>query len=143
MRFAHPWFFLLLLLVPAYIWWQMVKRRAALVFSDLGFLRGATPRGRYGRIIVHALYALALVFMTVALARPQRGRQFQEVETRGIDIMLCLDISGSMRAEDFAPQNRLTESLQTLPSQAQVHRAADMCDACMPQVQQVFCGDAT
>ncbi len=112
MRFAHPWFFLLLLLVPAYVWWQMVKRRAAVVFSDLGFLRAATPRGRYGRIIVHTLYSLAIIFMTVALARPQRGRQFREVETRGIDIMLCLDISGSMRAEDFSPQNRLTVAKQ-------------------------------
>ena len=107
MRFAHPWYFLLLVLVPAYIWWQMVKRRAAVVYSDLGFLRGSTPRGRYGRIIVHCLYALAMVFMIVALARPQRGRQFQEVETRGIDIMMCLDISGSMQAEDFSPKNRL------------------------------------
>ena len=107
MRFAHPWFFLLLVLVPAYIWWQLVKRRAAVVYSDLGFRRGPTPRGRYGRVIVHSLYALALVFMIVALARPQRGRQFQEVETRGIDIMLCIDISGSMRAEDFSPRNRL------------------------------------
>jgi Ca-activated chloride channel family protein len=108
MRFAHPWFFLLLALVPAYIWWQLVKRRAAVVYSDLGFLRGPTPRGRYGRVIVHSLYALAFVFMIVALARPQRGRQFQEVETRGIDIMLCIDISGSMRAEDFSPRNRLS-----------------------------------
>jgi Ca-activated chloride channel family protein len=107
MRFAHPLFFLLLLLVPAYIWWQLVKRRAALVYSDLSFLRGSTPRGRYGRIIVHSLYSLALIFMTIALARPQRGRQFQEVETRGIDIMMCLDISGSMQAEDFSPKNRL------------------------------------
>jgi Ca-activated chloride channel family protein len=107
MRFAHPWFFFLLALVPAYVWWQLVKRRAAVVYSDLGFLRGASPRGRFGRIVVHGLYALTLVFMTVALARPQRGRQFQEVETRGIDIMLCLDISGSMQAEDFSPKNRL------------------------------------
>ncbi len=107
MRFAHPWFFLLLALVPAYVWWQLVKRRAAVIYSDLQPLRGSTPRGSYGRIIVHALYSLALVFMVVALARPQRGRQFQEVETRGIDIMLCLDISGSMQAEDFSPRNRL------------------------------------
>lgn len=107
MRFAHPWFFLLLALVPAYVWWQLVKRRGAVVYSDLSFLRGATPRGRYGRIVVHAFYSLAMVFMIVALVRPQRGRQFQEVETRGIDIMLCLDISGSMQAEDFSPKNRL------------------------------------
>jgi len=105
--FAHPWFFLLLALVPLFLWWQFRKRRAALVYSDLGFLRGASSRGRLGRVVVNGLYALAMAAMVVALARPQRGRQFQEVETRGIDIMLCMDISGSMQAEDFSPRNRL------------------------------------
>ncbi|MEO0077759.1 MAG: VWA domain-containing protein, partial [candidate division WOR-3 bacterium] len=107
MTFAHPWFFLLLLLVPVLLWWQLAKRRAAIIYSDLGFLKHAPNRGRFGRMVVNALYAAAICFMVVALARPQRGRQFQEVETRGIDIMLCMDISGSMRAEDFSPRNRL------------------------------------
>jgi len=106
--FAHPWFFLLLALVPAYLWWQFRKRRAALIYSDLSFLKGAPNRGGLGRVVVHSLYSLAMVAMVMALARPQRGRQFQEVETSGIDIMLCLDISGSMQAEDFSPRNRLT-----------------------------------
>ncbi len=108
MTFAHPWFFLFLLAVPALFWWQLRKRRAALTASDLRFLKDAPNRGRYRRAVINGLYAIALCFMTIALARPQRGRQFQEVETRGIDIMLCLDISGSMRAEDFSPRNRLT-----------------------------------
>jgi Ca-activated chloride channel family protein len=107
MRFAHPWFFALLAVVPVLLWWQFRKRRAAVLYSDVSSLAGAPNRGRYGRIVVHFFYALALVFMTVAMARPQRGRQFQDVETRGIDIMLCLDISGSMQAEDFSPKNRL------------------------------------
>ena len=108
MRFAHPWFFALLLVVPAFLWWQFRKRRAAVTYSDLGFLKGAPNRGRFARPLVLTCYAVAVVLMVVALARPQRGRQFQEVETRGIDIMLCLDISGSMQAEDFSPANRLT-----------------------------------
>ncbi len=107
MTFAHPWFLVLLLVVPVLLWWQLRKRRAALTYSDLGFLRGAPNRGRYARIVVNGLYAVAFCFMVLALARPQRGRQFQEVETRGIDIMLCMDISGSMQAEDFSPRNRL------------------------------------
>jgi Ca-activated chloride channel family protein len=108
MRFAHPWFFLLLLVIPAFIWWQFAKRRAAVTYSDTSFLGGSPNRGRFARPLVHVFYALALAAMVIALARPQRGRQFQEVETRGIDIMMCLDISGSMQAEDFAPRNRLT-----------------------------------
>jgi Ca-activated chloride channel family protein len=111
-RFAHPWFFALLALVPVFLWWQLRKRRAAVVYSDLGFLRGAPNRGRWARPLVLAAYSLAFVFMTVALARPQRGRQYQDVETRGIDIMLCLDISGSMQAEDFSPDNRLAVAKQ-------------------------------
>ena len=112
MTFAHPWFFLLLLLVPALCFWLLVKRRGTLVYSDLSFLRGAPNRARWLRLIPIAFYALAVLFITIALARPQRGRQFQEVESRGIDIMLCLDISGSMQAEDFSPKNRLTVAKQ-------------------------------
>lgn len=112
MTFAHPWFFLLLALVPALFWWQTKKRRGAVVYSDLSFLEGAPNRGRLARLVPSLSFSLAIIFMTLALARPQRGRIFQEVESRGIDIMLCLDISGSMQAEDFAPMNRLAVAKQ-------------------------------
>ncbi|MFO7675708.1 MAG: VWA domain-containing protein [bacterium] len=108
MSFAHPLAFALLALVPAFLWWMLAKRRATLTWSDLSFLRRAPNRGRWLRVVPLALHALALAAMVVALARPQRGRQFEEVETRGIDIMLAIDVSGSMQAEDFAPRNRLT-----------------------------------
>lgn len=107
MTFAHPWFLLLLLLVPVLFWWLVARRRATLRYSDLSFLSQAPNRGRLLRLVPPAFYSLALAAMAFALARPQKGRQFQEVETRGIDIMLCLDISGSMQAEDFSPRNRL------------------------------------
>ncbi len=107
MRFAHPWFFVLLALVPVAFWWLLRKRRGSLRYSDLSFLRRVRNRGRFLRAIPPLCYSAAIVFMTIALARPQQGRQFQERETRGIDIMLCMDISGSMQAEDFAPRNRL------------------------------------
>ncbi len=105
--FAHPWFFVLLALVPVFAWWMLRKRRASLRYSNLSFLATAPNPGRWLRAIPVLLYSLALVFIVVALARPQQGRQFQEVETQGIDIMVCLDISGSMKAEDFSPRNRL------------------------------------
>lgn len=107
MRFAHPWFLLLLLLVPAFGWWQLRKRRATLVFSDLRPMRQAPNRGRLARPLVTVVYALSLVAMVLALARPQKGRHVQDIETRGIDIMLCLDISETMLIPDFAPRNRL------------------------------------
>jgi len=107
MRFAHPWFFTLLGLVPVFVWWMVVKRRGTLRFSDLSFLGSAPNRGRWFRLVPIGLYALALAATVFGLARPQRGREFQEVETRGIDIVLCMDVSGSMQAEDFSPRNRL------------------------------------
>jgi Ca-activated chloride channel family protein len=107
MQFANPWFFLLLVLVPAFAWWMLVKRRASIRYSDLSFLTRAPNPGPLLRVIPVALYSLALLMMVLALARPQRGRKFEEVQTQGIDIMLCIDVSGSMQAEDFAPKNRL------------------------------------
>jgi Ca-activated chloride channel family protein len=63
-----------------------------------------------GRVMEHLptfLNLLVLSLLIIGLARPQEGRVYEEIETRGVDIMLCLDISTSMRAEDFQPKNRL------------------------------------
>jgi Ca-activated chloride channel family protein len=53
------------------------------------------------------LNVVGLILISLALARPQQGRIYEEVESSGVDIMLCLDISGTMQAEDFSPRNRL------------------------------------
>src|SRR5258705_7482065 len=55
--------------------------------------------------------AAALVLAVVALARPQQGRIFEEVESRGVDIVLCLDVSESMAAPDLKP-DRITAAKQ-------------------------------
>jgi Ca-activated chloride channel family protein len=57
---------------------------------------------------------LALMLLVVALARPQIVRHEEEIHTEGIDIMLALDISGSMQAEDFKPKNRIFVAKQTI-----------------------------
>lgn len=113
MSYANPWAFILLALVPLYLWWEWSRRRGSLRYSDLSFLRGAANPGRWLRMLPAVLFALGLAAMVVALARPQQGRQFEETEIRGIDIMLCLDLSGSMRAEDFSPKNRLEVAKET------------------------------
>ncbi|MFO7637993.1 MAG: VWA domain-containing protein [bacterium] len=107
MSFAYPWVLALLALVPLYLAWEVLRRRAALRYSDIAFTRRARGSGAWLRMVPPAFFALALAAMVVALARPRQGRQFEEIETRGIDIMLCLDLSGSMQAEDFSPRNRL------------------------------------
>jgi Ca-activated chloride channel family protein len=59
------------------------------------------------RHLLFSIRLLAIVFFILAMARPQSGSKEQEVTTEGIDIILTLDISSSMLAEDFKPKNRL------------------------------------
>ena len=101
--FAHPWLLLLLLLVPPLIWWRQRYRWAAsLRFSGVAPLLQFSPspwlRLRQGLIL---LRGVALACLVVAFARPQKPLAEEKAVTEGIDIVLCLDVSGSMLAEDF------------------------------------------
>ena len=101
--FAHPWLLLLLLLVPLLMWLRGQRgAAAALVFSSTSTLRalGKRSTSRAGRIM-HGLLYLALATLIFALARPQLGKSLTEVEASGIDIMVVLDVSGSMLTKDF------------------------------------------
>jgi Ca-activated chloride channel family protein len=107
MRFAQPLYFLLFVLLLPLIYLEFRKRRSAIVFSDITFLKTTGVRGRVMEHLPTFLNLLVLSLLIIGLARPQEGRVYEEIETRGVDIMLCLDISTSMRAEDFQPKNRL------------------------------------
>ena len=101
--FAHPWLLLLLLALPVLALLQGARGAApAVVFSSLAPLReiGRVRRASAGAWLF-SLLLLALALLIVALARPQQGRTISHVEASGIDILLALDVSGSMRAEDF------------------------------------------
>lgn len=110
MRFAEPWFLLLLLPLAA-IWllrWRRARwREPDLPVSSLDAL--PAPRGWKPRVapLVAWLVPLASIAFVLAAARPQSGREMREVVSEGIDIVLAIDLSGSMRCEDFRPQNRL------------------------------------
>ena len=110
-RFAEPWWLLLALLGPAVVLAAWLRERGgahALLFPGVGrSLRG--PRGFRARIrhLPVVLAALGIVVSAVALARPQRGSLRENVTTRGVDIVVALDVSGSMAAQDFQPRNRL------------------------------------
>jgi Ca-activated chloride channel family protein len=107
LQFASPWLLLLLLLLPA--WWLIARRRtpAGIVFSRVGVL----ARGpRAGRGVIRALMVLrnlVLVSGIVALARPRAGAHAETTTSEGINIVVAFDISSSMLALDFQPQNRL------------------------------------
>ncbi|HUK64845.1 MAG TPA: VWA domain-containing protein [Dongiaceae bacterium] len=113
MRFEAPWFLLLLLLVPLVVWHarRTNARRPSLLWGRVA----SSWRGGAGWML-HALELLpwaALVVAVMALARPQQGVRQSETETRGVDIVLAIDISPSMMAEDFQPENRLAVAKQT------------------------------
>ncbi|HEX9887530.1 MAG TPA: VWA domain-containing protein [Longimicrobiales bacterium] len=109
LRFEDPWFLVLLLFLPALVVWYVKRldRGGALRFSRVATVREAAG-GRRGRArhVPFALRLLALTALIVAFARPQTGISDEEVRTEGIDIVLALDVSSSMLAEDLEP-NRL------------------------------------
>ena len=110
MRFAEPWY--LLLLVPFALVWLVLARRHIwkapdLPVSSLAFLPAARGFRVWTARVALALLPLGTFLMLVAAARPQAGHETREVVSEGIDIILAIDVSGSMRCEDFRPQNRL------------------------------------
>lgn len=107
MTFAHPAFLLLLLAVPLLAWWEWRRARRApeaLLFSDTAAAE-ALPPSLWVRLrhLPAALRLGALVLGVLALARPQQRDVVVERSAEGIDIMLVLDLSTSMRAQDFRP----------------------------------------
>lgn len=110
LRFAQPWFLTGLLVVAALVWWEIQSRRRAraAAFSSLSLLGDSKPSWRVRlRWVPSAARILALAALVLAIARPQSGTASREITSEGIDIVLALDVSGSMKAEDFQPHNRL------------------------------------
>jgi Ca-activated chloride channel family protein len=109
-RFAYPQAFLLLLLLIPVLYWELTgkRRERSVAFPSLNLLSTggleASVWKRYWRPVVRTLVLVLLVF---AVARPQTGRSESSVRTEGVDIMLVLDTSSSMQAQDFKPKNRL------------------------------------
>ncbi len=110
MIFAYPAYFWLLLLVPIFVYsyfWRASRRESDFRYPDLRLLEGM---GRSLRVqLRHVPFVLrmaAMILLIVALARPQAHDREEKKTTEGIDIVLCLDTSTSMAAEDLKP-NRL------------------------------------
>ncbi|MEX2177122.1 MAG: VWA domain-containing protein [Gemmatimonadaceae bacterium] len=106
-QFASPWALPLLLALPAWWLWRSRRKRPAIVFSRVSALASG-PRA--GRGITRALFLLrnlVLLGVVVALARPRSGARAEDVTSDGINIVIAFDISSSMLAQDFQPQNRL------------------------------------
>ena len=110
-HFADPWFLLLYALVPVLVWRYCRRARrgeGSLSFASTVALEGVSPPWTVRfRHILFGTNMLALALAITAMARPQEGTEEEEVLTEGVDIIIALDASGSMAAEDFTPRNRL------------------------------------
>ncbi len=105
--FANPLFLWLLLLVPALISFYIFRQQKTSASFHLPGLKPFEKTGtsfrNYLRHILFALRVTAAGLLIIVLARPQKTDKFQNTTTEGIDIILTLDISGSMLARDFKP----------------------------------------
>ena len=108
-RFEYPWLLLLLLALPALLVWRAGRPRtrpAAVLWSTLAGMPGGGVSGwlvQFARVMPWVALALAIL----AAARPQQGIQQSEVDSRGVDIVLAIDISRSMSAGDMGGGTRL------------------------------------
>lgn len=128
MSFANPWALLLLIpLLAGAAWWVLRERRgtraAAVPFADLDLVAVAAPGRRWTRWLPGTLLLLALTGFTFALARPEAVTAIPREEG---SIMLAIDVSGSMAADDVAPyrlraaQDAAKTFADTVPRQFQV-----------------------
>ena len=110
-RFADPLFLLLLLVLPVMGWRQRrhgQRLRGSVRYPQVSDLR-RLPGGPWAplRRVLPVVRLLGAACLVAALARPQSGERVQDVSAEGVDIMLILDVSGSMRARDLGPASRL------------------------------------
>ena len=111
LMFAQYRFLYLLLLVPLFLVgygvWRHLRTRRIRKFGDEALVRALMPSwsGSKGWVKM-ILFSLAFAFFVIGLARPQIGAKLAEHKTRGAEIVICLDVSNSMLAEDYSP-NRL------------------------------------
>lgn len=106
--FAHPWVLIGLLGLPFWWWWQRQRRRHETIrFSRVALLASGPQRQSRWVRVLPAVRMLTIAALLFAMAGPRGGGRAVRAPGAGIDIVLTVDISSSMLAEDFQPQNRL------------------------------------
>jgi len=109
LTFKDPWFLLLLLSIPLLLYVRKKQKMSTLKFSSIQELKraGRQTHASLRKTVLAMLRISALACFVIALARPQSISAERISETQGIDIVIALDISGSMQAMDFQPSNRI------------------------------------
>ncbi len=117
-QFAHPQYLYALLLIPVLValfilaMWQ--KKRALAKFGQTNLIKGLMPEASTARPwIKFILVQMALALLIIAMAGPQFGSKLKEVKREGIELVIALDVSNSMLAEDIEP-NRLENAKRAI-----------------------------
>ncbi len=105
--FHSPWALLLLLALPFWWWWRRKRPGGAIIYSRTALLAKLPKAGRGVTRALIVLRSLAIAGLVLALARPRAAGRTAQSNSEGINIVIAFDISSSMLAEDFQPQNRL------------------------------------
>ncbi len=124
--FGQPGFLYLLVIPPLLIFWEIFKGRgqqASLPVSSVSGIKNISSWKNSLQNIPFIFRLLALACIIFAIARPQTSNDEQQTEGEGIDIILCIDVSGSMTAQDFTP-NRL-EAAKKVAADFVDHRTTD------------------
>ena len=107
MTFLNPeYLYLLLLLIPLIAWYviRLSKAQASFKLASLSAFKGVKPGARvYLRHLPFALRVMAIALVIIVISRPQSIDSWEETETQGIDIVMALDVSGSMLSQDLQP----------------------------------------
>ena len=117
-RFAHIYYFYLLAIIPVFVvllvLFLLWKRKTLAKYGDWAVIRNLIPDySVWKSILKFILVMVALASLVVALADPQTGSRLEKVKRKGIDLMICLDVSNSMMAQDIKP-NRLERAKQSI-----------------------------
>jgi Ca-activated chloride channel homolog len=117
-RFGSPGFLYALLIIPAlialFIYFRIQRNKAIRKFGNPEILEPLMPGVSQSRPVwKFAIILLALAFLITGLARPQFGAKLQKINRKGVEIMIALDVSNSMLAEDIQP-NRLEKAKRAI-----------------------------
>jgi Ca-activated chloride channel family protein len=123
MRFYEPFYLLGILLIPVFaffFWWAIIVRKRLLGrFGDMPLVMRAASGISFSRQVVKvALLMAAILFLSVAAAKPQIGTRMEMMKREGVDIFVAVDVSKSMEAMDVRPGpiSRLTKAKQEIQS---------------------------
>jgi Ca-activated chloride channel family protein len=108
--FYNPWWLLGLLLIPLYLYYEIKyksQKRFQLPFSRYSLLTRFKPKVSVWKYLYPTLKSLIILALVLAIARPRFGKGREDIQGEGVDIVIALDVSGSMLAVDFMPENRL------------------------------------